>query len=269
MSYLQEQFGLRGCTAVITGGGGVICGAIAEGFIKAGAKVVLWGRRSSTLSEMKDKLVSDGAAPSSIDYYEADLLEENQIITALETTVASTGTVEILVNGVGGSSKRTPLTDTDVTDFERIMKLNLLAGCFTPVKHFAVYWRKNNIPGRILNIASMASFNPLSGGWAYSAAKAGVMNQTIAIARELAPDGIRVNAIAPGFFLGKQNRQLLQNTDGSPTERGKRVLAHTPFNRFGDPRELCAPAILLCANGASFISGVTLPVDGAYLCSNI
>ncbi|OGV51704.1 MAG: hypothetical protein A2017_10195 [Lentisphaerae bacterium GWF2_44_16] len=269
MTYLENQFGLKDKLAVITGGGGALCGAIAGGFLKAGAKIVLWGHKMSTLEEKKNELIKDGAKSEYIELYEVNLLEEAQINSALEATTASMGHVEILLNGVGGSSVRTALTETDSADFERIINLNLMAGCFLPTKCFASYWIKNNIRGTVLNIASMASFNPLSGAWGYSAAKAAVMNQTVAHARELADFGIRVNAIAPGFFLGKQNRKLLQNEDGTPTTRGQNVLAHTPARRFGNPEELCAAAIFLCSPGASFINGVTLPVDGGYLCHNI
>jgi NAD(P)-dependent dehydrogenase (short-subunit alcohol dehydrogenase family) len=269
MLYIENQFSLKGKNAVITGGGGTLCGAIAEGFLKTGAKVALWGRNMESLVNKRDELVQKGCDASSICLTVVDLLHEDQIDTALKKTISKSGQIDILINGVGGSSIRCPLVETNTAEFEKIVKLNLVAGCFLPSKLLADYWIKNNIRGTILNIASMASYNPLSGGWAYSAAKAAVVNQTMAQARELADYGIRVNALAPGFFLGKQNKRLLENEDGTPTERGKSVLAHTPFNRFGDPQELCAPAIFLCADGASFVSGITLPVDGAYLCSNI
>lgn len=269
MSYLQKQFGLNGRTVVITGGGGTLCGAISEGFLKAGAEVILWGRNMETLQTKRHELKQNGCDVSKVLLLEADLMSEGQIKQALKETVEQTGKIDILVNGVGGSSIRSSLIEADTAEFEKIINLNLIAGCFLPAKIIAGYWIAHNINGVILNIASMASYNPLSGGWAYSAAKAAVINQTMAQARELANYGIRVNALAPGFFLGKQNKRLLQNEDGSPTERGKNVLAHTPFNRFGLPEELCAPAIFLCADGASFVSGVTLPVDGAYLCDNI
>jgi len=105
--------------------------------------------------------------------------------------------------------------------------------------------------------------------WAYSAAKAAVINQTMAHAKELAPHNIRVNAIAPGFFIADQNRRLLLNEDGSTTQRGKDVLAHTPMDRFGEPDDLTAATIFLAADGAGFVSGITVPIDGAYLCDNI
>lgn len=269
MEFLKKEFGLEKSLSVITGGGGTICGAIADGFLKAGAKVALWGHGMASLEEKKSELIDGGTNPDNIGLYEVDLLEEGQIKLALDSTVNDMGPADILVNGVGGSSVRTSLTDADAMEFERIIKLNLMAGSFLPSKHFTEYWVKNKISGKILNIASMASFNPLSGAWGYSAAKAAVMNLTMQLARELADHNIRVNAIAPGFFLGKQNRKLLQNDDGTPTLRGKNVLAHTPALRFGNPEELRSAAIFLCSGGASFVNGITLPVDGGYLCQNI
>ena len=261
MSYLEKQFGLAGHTAVITGGGGAICGAIAAGFLNAGASVVLWGRHRSTLEEKRATL----PFPERVRLFEVDLSDEAGIAAGL----ADAGNCDILVNGVGGSSKRMPLVDADRAEFEAVILQNLVAGCFLPTRAFARAWIERGVRGRVLNIASMASYNPLSGAWAYSAAKAAVMNQTVAQARELAAHGIRVNAIAPGFFLGKQNRKLLVNDDGTPTARGERVLKHTPAGRFGDVAELAAAAIFLCADGADFVTGVTLPVDGGYLTDNI
>ena len=126
----------------------------------------------------------------------------------------------------------------------------------------AQYWIEQRIRGAIINIASMGSYRPLSGGWAYSAAKAAVINQTVAHARELAPHGIRVNALAPGFFLGKQNRRLLMAEDGTPTARGQAVLAHTPLGRFGDPDELIAAAVFL-ANGR-WLAPATTSKEGSH-----
>jgi NAD(P)-dependent dehydrogenase (short-subunit alcohol dehydrogenase family) len=116
----------------------------------------------------------------------------------------------------------------------------------------------------------MSSFVPLSGVWPYDAAKAAVKNLTEGAAKEFAPYGIRVNAIAPGFFLGEQNRRLLTNEDGSLTERGKAVIAHTPFGRFGQAQELMGAVLYLCSNeAAGFVTGITVPVDGGYLVHNI
>ncbi len=269
MNYVVTLIGLCGWTAVITGGAGTLCGAIADGFLKVGARVALWGHHRDTLDAQRTHLISLGAEPESIACFTVDLTKEEETVNAVTATADRFGAPDILVNGVGGSSIRKPLVEADTAEFERTLLLNLSGGCFIPSKAFASYWIAEGIPGCILNIASMGAFNPLSGAWAYSAAKAAVVNQTMGYARELAPYGIRVNAIAPGFFLGKQNRHLLRNEDGTPTERGKNVLAHTPAKRFGEPHELSGAAIFLCSDSAGFITGVTLPVDGGYLCHNI
>ncbi|MFA6815474.1 MAG: SDR family oxidoreductase [Lentisphaeria bacterium] len=269
MSYIDKLFSLSGHTAVITGGGGVLCGAIAEAYLKAGAKVILWGRTIKTLDNRKQELTQKGCEPKNIFCFEVNLMDEVQIIQTLRDSVAVAGPADILVNGVGGSSKRLPLIDTDIAEYERVIKLNLLGGCLLPSKHFSRYWIENKMPASILNIASMASYNPLSGAYAYSAAKAAVENHTRAMAKELAPHHIRVNAVAPGFFLGKQNRSLLTDDDGNLTERGRNIISRTPFGRFGRAEELCGTAIFLVAPAAGFVSGATIPVDGAYLCDNI
>ncbi len=265
---LAKSFSLAGKVAVVTGGGGTLCGAIACGLAQAGATVVLWGRGRPSLEETVRMIgASAGAGRTAVAV--ADLTDEAQIASALRESVSAFGRVDILLNGVGGSSIRRPLVELDREDFESVVRLNLLAGCILPTKHVAKYWIEKGIRGAIINIASMGSYIPLSGGWAYSAAKAAVMNQTVAHARELAPHGIRVNAIAPGFFLGKQNRRLLTNEDGSPTPRGQAVLAHTPMGRFGDPADLVGAVVFLTSEASSFVTGVTVPVDGGFLCHGI
>jgi NAD(P)-dependent dehydrogenase (short-subunit alcohol dehydrogenase family) len=180
------------------------------------------------------------------------------------------GKVDMLVNGAGGNRGKSTLQEVKAEDVEFVLKLNLLAGCILPVKHFSKYWIEKKIKGTVLNIASMSSYNPLSGVYAYSAAKAAVMNQTQAQAKELAPYGIRVNAIAPGFLVADQNRALLLNPDGSLTPRGQAVIAHTPYGRFGEAHELMGTVLFLMSDkAAGFVSGATVPVDGGYLAWNI
>lgn len=268
-AFLAKNFSLAGKTAVVTGGGGTLCGAMAKGFSLAGANVILWGRGQASMDDTVHAITAAGGDPTRVATVVADLMDENEIAAALATSVAKYGRVDILLNGVGGSSVRRPLVELDRRDFESVVALNLLAGCILPTKHLAAYWIRQAIRGAVINIASMGSYIPLSGGWAYSAAKAAVVNQTMAHARELAPHGIRVNALAPGFFLGKQNRRLLVQGDGNPTARGQAVLAHTPMGRFGNPDDLVGAAIFLASDGAAFVSGVTLPVDGAFLCHGI
>ncbi len=265
MLQVDKMFGLEGKLAVVTGAGGVLCGAAAGALLQAGARLALWGRNLENLRQKVDEFARAGLDAGRCACFTVDLLDEAAIATALEQTVAAQGVPDILVNGVGGSSLRRPLLELERVEFEQVMNLNLLAGCILPAKHFAACWRRLERPGCIVNFASMGAFLPLSGGWAYSAAKAAVVNQTVAQARELAPYGIRVNAVAPGFFPGKQNRHLLLRDDGTPTARGARILAHTPLGRFGAPAELGPAVVFLAGPGAAFITGVTLAVDGGFL----
>lgn len=269
MSYLEDKFGLAGKTAIVTGGGGTLCSEMAGGMARAGANVILWDIRPEALDQKASVIAEACGDASRVATVTVDLMNEDSIAAALTESVEKFGSVDILLNGAGGNRGKGPLIDVKADDFDFVLKLNLLAGCILPTKHVGRYWIDNKIQGVIINIASMAGFNPLSGVWAYSAAKAAVINQTMAHAKEFARYGIRVNAIAPGFFIADQNRKLLLNDDGSPTQRGKDVLAHTPAGRFGVPEDLTATAVFLAAAGSSFISGITLPVDGAYLCHNI
>lgn len=270
MSYVENMFSLKGKTAVVTGGGGVLCSIMGTALANAGANVILWDIRKEALDD-KVKVVSEKCGDADrVSSVVVDLMSEESVKNALEESAKIFGQVDILVNGAGGNKGKSGITDMDMNNFEFVLKLNLLAGCIVPVKYFSDYWIKNKIPATIINVSSMAGFNPLSGVYAYSAAKSAVMNQTIAQAKELAPYKIRVNSIAPGFFVADQNRALLLNDDGTPTQRGKDVLAHTPFNRFGDPKELSGAVVFLASDQASgFISGVNLPIDGAYLAFNI
>lgn len=269
MSNLEAKFGLSGKTAIITGGGGTLCSVMAEGYACAGANVILWDIRDDAMAEKAKAIAEACGDEARVTYVNVNLMEEESIAKGLIESVAKFGKVDILINGAGGNRGKGPLVEVDPEEFDFVLKLNLLAGCVLPTKHVAKYWIDNEIKGVIINVASMAGFNPLSGVWAYSAAKAAVMNQTMAYAKEFAEYGIRVNAIAPGFFIADQNRKLLLNDDGSPTQRGRDVIAHTPMARFGEADDLIAVTIFLAADGAGFISGITLPIDGAYLCHNI
>ncbi|MFA5028655.1 MAG: SDR family oxidoreductase [Candidatus Methylomirabilota bacterium] len=259
---------MTGKTAVVTGGGGTLCSAIACGLAQAGAKIVLWGRGQSSLDKAARMIEAQAGAGRTATVV-ADLMEEDQVESALRESIGRCGQIDILLNGVGGSSIRRPLIELERAEFESVVRLNLLAGCILPTKHLAKYWIGRKASGAVINIASMGSYIPLSGGWAYSAAKAAVMNQTVAHARELAPHGIRVNAIAPGFFLGKQNRRLLVNEDGTPTPRGQSVLAHTPMGRFGEAADLIGAVVFLASDASAFVTGITIPVDGGFLAHGI
>ncbi len=271
-SYAHSMFELSGTVAVITGGAGAIAGGMAEALLKAGAKVALWGHRQSTIDEALERLRK--MLP---DYKECvvglqvDAGSEAAVQAGIAETEKVLGAPTLLINGVGGNRGKAPLVDTDMETFEFVLKLNLIAGLMIPTKVMAAYWIQRKIKGSIINMVSMASYVPLSGVWAYDASKAGVLNLTQATAKELAPHGIRVNGIAPGFFVGKQNRALLiDEKTGGLTDRGKAIIAHTPFARFGEPNELAGALLFLASEKASgFVTGVSIPVDGGYLVHNI
>ncbi len=271
MSYIESMFSLEGKTAVITGGGGTIAHAMAEAYLKAGANVSLWGHRSESIESAKESLSSLTGAADRIQTVRCDAFEEDSIRSALQECTDRFGEVHILVNAAGGNRGKAPFTEVDVDLFREVVNLNLIAGLVIPTKVCAAYWSESGISGCIINMASMSSYVPLSGIWAYNAAKSAVKNLTAACAKEFAPAGIRVNALAPGFFLGKQNRDLLIDREtGDLTPRGRDVIDHTPFGRFGDVSELAGASLFLASSAASgFVTGVTIPVDGGYLTHNI
>ena len=265
-SYLDKMFSLSGKKAVVTGGGGVLGADMAAALARAGAAVVLWDVREDALQNAAAKINKESGRKDAATFRKVDLLNEAEMLAAVEAA----GEFQILLNACGGNRGKSPLVEQDMETFRFVMKLNDEAGCFLPMKVVAKRWIEKQVKGCIINIASMSSYVPLSGVWAYDAAKAAVKNLTEGAAKEFAPYGIRVNAIAPGFFIGEQNKRLLTNEDGSLTDRGKAVVAHTPFGRFGEASELMGAVLYLASNqAAGFVTGVTLPVDGGYLVQNI
>jgi NAD(P)-dependent dehydrogenase (short-subunit alcohol dehydrogenase family) len=271
MSYLEELFGLKEKTAVVSGGAGTIGTVISDALLRAGAKVAVWSRTHRSLDTFLARYEAFPELRKRVLGIQADVGQEEEVECALRETVQSFSIPEILVNGVGGNRGRAAFIDTNIDDFREIVELNLTAGLVIPTKALCRMWLENRVKGNIINLTSMASYTPLSGVLAYDAAKAAVLNLTIASANEFAPFGIRVNAIAPGFFIGKQNKALLVDHEtGDHTERGKAVIDHTPFRRFGEVSELAGAALFLASNNASgFVTGVSLPVDGGYRIHNI
>jgi NAD(P)-dependent dehydrogenase (short-subunit alcohol dehydrogenase family) len=270
--YLEKMFGLSDTVAIITGGAGVIAGALAGALLKADAKVALWGHHQSTIDGAIARLNGEiNGVEDRLFGYEVDTGTEDAVQKAIDATEKTFGTPNLLINGVGGNRGKCALVDQDMETFDFVLKLNLVAGLMVPTKVFGSYWIGKKIKGAIINMTSMASYVPLSGVWAYDAAKAGVINLTQASAKEFAPHGIRVNAIAPGFFVGKQNRALLYDeATGELTDRGKAIIAHTPYGRFGETDELAGALLFLASPEASgFVTGVSLAVGGGYLVDNI
>lgn len=271
MSYLEEIFGLRDKTVAVTGGGGVIAGHMAEALLRAGARVALWGVHRQSIEKAAAELGAKTQAADRVCWVVADAGSESAVDGAIRTTTERFGGLDVLVNGVGGNRGKGPFVDASIEQFKEILDLNLVAGLMVPTKVVCRHWIARGTKGSVINLASMGSYVPLSGVWAYNAAKAGVLNLTMACAKEFAPHGIRVNAIAPGFFLGKQNRALLVDEGtGDLTERGRNVISRTPIGRFGEMADIAGAVLLLASERASgFITGACIPVDGGFLTDNI
>ena len=197
-SYVERTFGLQDQVVALAGGGGTIALALAEAFLEAGARVAIWSRRQETVDAALERLGSDAGRRGRLCGVQADAGQEAAVDAALEATVAALGAPTVLLNGVGGNRGKGAFNDIDVPLFEEVLRLNLVAGLVVPTKRTAAFWIARGSGGCIINVASMASYVPLSGVWAYNAAKAGVVNLTMACAKEYAAHGIRVNAIAPG-----------------------------------------------------------------------
>jgi len=269
MSYLEEMFSLKSKRIVITGGAGAIPAELAIGLAKAGAALCLWGRGANHPMEDAARSIREAASAAS-GKIEALTIDTGDV-AACERGIAETegliGAPNILVNGVGGNRGKSRFVEMDEKVFMEVMTLNLMAGLVTPTRAFARYWIARGINGSIINLSSMASYKPLSGVWAYDAAKSGVLNLTAGLTKEFAPHGIRVNGIAPGFFIGQQTKALLMDeVTCDLAERGRAIIARTPFGRFGEKSELRGAVIFLASDCASgFVTGVTIPVDGGFL----
>ncbi len=270
---LARLFGLEGRVAVVTGGTGTLGGAMVRGLAAAGARVGVLGRRRERAEEVVAGLAQAGGEGLALP---ADVLDRGQLEAARDAVLERWGRVDILVNAAGGNVPAATLTD-DRTVFDlpkeafaQVFDLNLL-GTLLPTQVFGEAMarpRAGGAPsGCIVNISSMAAQRTLTRVIGYSAAKAAVDNFTRWMAVELARrygEGLRVNAIAPGFFIGEQNRALLLNPDGSLTARGRTIVEHTPAGRFGEPEELVGTLVWLCGPGAAFVNGVVVPVDGGF-----
>lgn len=265
---MQTLFSLAGKTALITGGSGVLGSAMAKGLAMAGARVVLLGRREDELLKVEYEINQSGGSAISI---VADVLDEKALEKAHKQIHQSVGLIDILINAAGGNQKGATILptqsffDIDVAALQSVIDLNLM-GTVLPTKVFGkdIVEKK---AGCIINVSSMAAYRPLTRVAGYAAAKSAVSNFTQWLAVELATkygEGIRVNAIAPGFFLTEQNRELLTQTDGSLTSRGKQIIDHTPFQRFGKPDELIGTLIWLCSDASKFVTGTIIAVDGGF-----
>jgi NAD(P)-dependent dehydrogenase (short-subunit alcohol dehydrogenase family) len=263
----MTPFDLTGRVAVVTGGYGVLGGSMAEALGRAGAKVVVVGRNAQAAEEKAEELQRAGIGAMGL---VADVLDDRALVRAREALLAAWGCVDILVNAAGGhvAEARTdhaPAFAMSLPAFEDVVRLNLHGTVYPTLVFGEAMARRGR--GSVVNISSMAATLALSGVLGYSVAKAAVESFTRWMAVDLARrfgEGLRVNAIAPGFFVAKQNRAVLLREDGSPTERARRILDRTPMGRFGDPAELQGPLLWLCSDAASFVTGAVIPVDGGF-----
>lgn len=252
--YLDNLFGLSGRTAVVVGGTGVLGGALADGLAAAGAFVVVAGRGAER-GEARVAAIRDAGGEAT--FVAVDAVERSSVEALLAATINARGQADILVNCAGVNSS-VPYLEIPDDDWDRVIDTNLKSthlGC----QIFGGHMATSSGGGAILNIGSVSADKPLSKVFAYSASKAAVLNYTQNVARELAPKGVRVNALCPGFFPAEQNRKIL-----SP-ERTAQIMGQTPMDRFGNPEELIGAALLLCSGTAgSFITGTSLYVDGGF-----
>ncbi len=267
---------------VITGGAGVLCSAIARSLAKEGARVALIGRTEAKVLALAEELKAAGGQAIGLG---GSVTSEADMQAALATIVATWGEPDILINGAGGKDPRA-LTETvftpgeltgeakgffniDMAALNGELELNI-QGTIIPSRVFGAAIAKKG-KGSIINFASMNSYRPLSKAAGYAIAKAGIMNFTQWLAAYLAPAGIRVNAVAPGFFVNERSRKLLMTEDGGFSPRGQQVIAHTPAGRFGEADEMSgAVRWLIDDDTAAFVTGICVPVDGGFLaCSGL
>nr|WP_276857473.1 SDR family oxidoreductase [Intestinimonas timonensis] len=269
---------LTGKVAVVTGAGGVLCSAFAKDLARAGAKVALLDLNQEAAQKFADEIVAEGGVAKA---YACNVLDKDICYAVADQVEADLGKCDILINGAGGNNPRATTDkeyyeegdmdadtksffDLDKSGVEFVFNLNFI-GTLLPTQAFA-----RQMVGRegcnILNISSMNAYTPLTKIPAYSGAKAAVSNFTQWLAVHFSKVGIRVNAIAPGFFSTQQNQKLLFNEDGTPTARTGKILAATPMGRFGDTEKELSGAVLFLLNNeaASFITGVCIPIDGGF-----
>ncbi len=268
MGYLDKLFNLKGKTAVITGGGGVLAGAIGTGLSNAGVNIVLTDIRKENAERNANEINKNWGNAMAIP---CDVLNTRSLEQTREEILHNFNSIDILINAAGGNMPGATVDphgsvfELEISDLDKVTDLNY-KGTLLPSIIFGKAMADQQ-SGNIINISSMAAMRAITRVVGYSAAKAAVSNLTQWMAMEMAikfSNKIRVNAIAPGFFIGDQNRALLTNPDGSYTDRGNKVIQNTPMRRFGNADELIGAVLFLVSDSASFVSGVILPVDGGF-----
>lgn len=264
----SDRYNFSGKVVVLTGGAGVLCSAMAKAFGNCGAKVAILDIAEKAANKMAKEMEGKGIDCLAI---KTDVLDKEDLKRAAKKTLDAFGCVDILINGAGGNRPEATTTP-EISFFDLpedavrwVFDLNFLGTFFTSQIFGKII--ADQTEGVILNISSMNSFRPLTGVPAYSAAKAAVSNFTQWLAVYMShnySEKIRVNAIAPGFFITEQNRYLLIDKSGGLTLRGQAIINHTPMKRFGDPEDLVGVVLWLASPEASFVHGVVIPVDGGF-----
>ena len=266
---------LKGKTAVITGGSGILCSEMARELARQGVNVAILNRTVEKGASIAEEIQAAGGNAIAV---AADVLNQGSLEKAKETVLEKLGRIDILINGAGGNhpdaitemetySQETigkSFFDIETSGFSKVFDTNF-TGTFLASQVFGKELLKQKSPA-IINISSMSAYSPMTKVPAYSAAKSAINNFTMWMAVHFAETGLRVNAIAPGFFLTTQNRGLLLNEDGSYTSRSQKIMAHTPMKRFGQPKDLLGALLwLLDEEYSGFVTGVTVPVDGGFM----
>jgi len=257
--YLNQLFSLNGKTAVVIGGTGELCGAMAEGLASAGAEVVLVGRSKE---KAEARLKSIEAAGGKAWFLPCEVDKRDQLEKLLADVVEKSGKVDVLINGAGMMNSATPFLEIPEEEWDRIYEVNI-KGVFLACQVFGKYFVDRGEGGSIINVGSMSGVIPLSRVFTYSTTKAAVHNLSKNLAREWAEQNIRVNTLVPGFFPAEQNKKVLT------PERVGQIMGHTPMNRFGEAKELIGATILLASDAGSFMTGTETVVDGGYAAMTI
>lgn len=265
---MNEIFSIKDKVAVITGASGVLGGSLAKSFIEVGAKVVALGRNQETLDSRVKELTDLGGDAFAV---EANVMNIESLENASKKIIEKYGKIDILLNIAGGNIPSATLSpeqsffDMNISGWDEVTDLNINGTVYPSYVFGRVMAEQKS--GSVINISSMAAYSAITRVAGYSAAKSAITNFTQWLASDLAlkfGDKIRVNAVAPGFFIGDQNRAILLNPDGSLTDRSKKVIAKTPMQRFGEVEELNGTVQFLCSDAASFITGALIPVDGGF-----
>lgn len=265
---MNNLFNIKDNVTVITGGTGVLGRAIAKYLALEGAKVIILGRKEEIGNAIVEEITKEDGC---CEFMKTDVMDKAVVQQNCDDIIAKYGRIDTLLNAAGGNMPGATITpdqtffDLQSEQFEKVLNLNL-TGTVIPTQIFLKPMVEQG-KGSIINFSSMAAFRPMTRVCGYAAAKAGISNFTAYMATECAKkfgEGIRVNAIAPGFFITEQNRSLLTNPDGTYTQRGQDVIRQTPFGRMGDPEELCGTVHYLMSDASKFVTGTVAVVDGGF-----